>query len=300
MPPGRETHAWAFVGLGAYHGKRKIAVMSKPTDNAAAPTHPILEVDDVSVRFDNQWVLRGLNLHIHRGETVAVIGESGCGKTVLLKLLIGLQRPSLGRVTFDGQVLTKLNEHELTRQRLRFGFLFQGAALFDSLSIYDNVALGLREQRRFADAEIQKRVRERLQEVGLPASVEQKKPAELSGGMKKRVGLARALALGPEVMLYDEPTTGLDPIMTDVINGLILQARQRHPMTSVVVTHEMRTVFKVADRVVMLYPLARLQPGERQVIYDGPPEGLRQSPDPRVSHFVEGEAGDQPGDSSRD
>ena len=136
-------------------------------------------------------------------------------------------------------------------------------------------------------------VRQRLQEVGLPASVTTKKPAELSGGMKKRVGLARASVLDPEVMLYDEPTTGLDPIMTDVINGLILQTRQRRPVTSVVVTHEMKTVFKVADRVVMLYPLSRLTPGENQMIFDGTPEALRQSTDERVRQFVEGEARDR-------
>src|SRR5262249_26775585 len=160
-----------------------------------------------------------------------VIGESGCGKTVLLKLLIGLLRPTAGRATFDGRVLADLGERELTRQRLRFGFLFQGAALFDSLSVYDNVAFGLRAQRRVGEAEVRERVRQRLQEGGLPAGVEDKKPAELSGGMKKRVGLARALAVDPEVMLYDEPTTGLDPIMSDVINELVLQTRRRRPVT---------------------------------------------------------------------
>src|SRR5262249_48890591 len=152
-------------------------------------------------------------------------------------------------------------------QRLRFGFLFQGAALFDSLTVFENVAFGLREMRRFSEAEIRERVQQRLQEVGLPAGVEVKKPAELSGGMKKRVGLARALALDPEVMLYDEPTTGLDPIMSDVINSLILQTRQRRPVTSLVITHDLKTVFKVADRVVMLYPLARLQPDEGQLLF---------------------------------
>jgi phospholipid/cholesterol/gamma-HCH transport system ATP-binding protein len=189
-------------------------------------------------------------------------------------------------------VLADLPERDLTRQRLRFGFLFQGAALFDSLTVYDNVAFGLRAQGR-PEAEIQEVVRQRLLEVGLPAGVTAKKPAELSGGMKKRVGLARALALDPEVMLYDEPTTGLDPIMTDVINELILQTRRQRPVTSVVVTHEMKTVQKVADRVVMLYPLSRLAPGEGQVLFDGPPEELPRSADPRVRQFVEGHAGER-------
>jgi phospholipid/cholesterol/gamma-HCH transport system ATP-binding protein len=222
-----------------------------------------------------------------------VIGESGCGKTVLLKLIIGLLRPTVGRVIFDNKHLEQLSERELTQQRLRFGFLFQGAALFDSLSVYDNVAFGLRAQGRVPETEIREIVRQRLQEVGLPLAVASKKPAELSGGMKKRVGLARALALDPEVMLYDEPTTGLDPIMTDVINELILQTRRQRPVTSIVVTHEMKTVHKVADRVVMLYPLSRLKPAEHQVLFDGTPEQLQQSDDPRVRQFIEGEARDR-------
>src|SRR5439155_27288335 len=195
-----------------------------------------------------------------------------------------------GCVTFDGRILANLNDADLTLQRLRFGFLFQSAALFDSLTVYDNVAFGLREQRNFTETQVRDIVRQRLQEVGLPPAAEAKKPAELSGGMKKRVGLARALALNPEVMLYDEPTTGLDPIMTDVINELILQARQRQPVTSIVVTHEMKTVHKVAERVVMLHPLSRLQPGESQILYDGPPGALKQSTDPRVHQFIDGEA----------
>jgi phospholipid/cholesterol/gamma-HCH transport system ATP-binding protein len=177
--------------------------------------------------------------------------------------------------------------------------------LFDSLTIFENVAFGLREsaarsepgalasggranRRSLNEAAIRETVRQRLQEVGLPDGVENKKPAELSGGMKKRVGLARALALEPEVMLYDEPTTGLDPIMSDVINELILQTRKRHPVTSIVVTHDLTTVRKVADRVVMLNPLAHLQPGEKQVLFDGPPNALAECSDPRIRQFIEG------------
>ncbi len=238
------------------------------------------------MQFGSQRVLEDISLDIRKSQTLVVIGESGCGKTVLLKLLIGLLRPTRGRVTFDGRVLTELGERELTRQRLRFGFLFQGAALFDSLNVYDNVAFGLRQQGRRAEAEIREVVRQRLQEVGLPAGIEYKMPAELSGGMKKRVGLARALALNPEVMLYDEPTTGLDPIMSDVINELILQTRQRHPVTSIVVTHDLGTVRKVADRVIMFYPLAALQPGERQIIFNGTVAELQSCPDPRVMRFL--------------
>jgi phospholipid/cholesterol/gamma-HCH transport system ATP-binding protein len=250
----------------------------------------LIQLEKVSMQFGTQPVLQDINLEVERGRTLVVIGESGCGKTVLLKLIIGLLRPTSGRVTFDGRVLTDLGDRELNRQRLRFGFLFQGAALFDSLDVFDNVAFGLRMQKRIPEAEIRLKVRQRLQEVGLPPGVEHKKPAELSGGMKKRVGLARALALDPEVMLYDEPTTGLDPIMSDVINELILQTRRQHPVTSLVITHDMKTVLKVADRIVMFYPLGRLKPGEPQVLFDGTPGELECCQEPRVRQFVEGEA----------
>ena len=166
--------------------------------------------------------------------------------------------------------MADLGGKELVKMRLRFGFLFQMAALFDSLTVFDNVAFGLREHHYCDEAHVRQIVTERLHEVGLPPEVEAKKPAELSGGQRKRVGLARALAIGPEVMLYDEPTTGLDPIMSDVINELILQTQQTKKTTGVVVTHDMKTVTKVADRVVMLYPLTRLDPSESQILYDGP------------------------------
>ena len=254
---------------------------------------PLVCLEEVSVDFGRQRVLRDISLSIPRGQTLAVIGESGCGKTVLLKTIIGLLRPSRGRVHFDGQDLARLSEKDLTQQRTRFGFLFQQAALFDSMTIAQNIAFPLRQHTRKSRDEMRQVVAARLAEVGLSESVLGKKPAELSGGMRKRVGLARALALEPEIILYDEPTTGLDPIMSDVINELILSTRRQHPVTSVVVTHDMRTARKVADRVVMLYPLPRLKAEEPQMIYDGPPERIEASPDRRVSQFVRGEAGER-------
>ncbi len=262
-----------------------------PSAASPAPSTPsLIRLDQVALDFGEQRVLRNVSLDILRGQTLALIGESGCGKTVLLKLIIGLLHPTAGRVLIDGQDLARLSEKELTRQRLRFGFLFQGSALFDSLSVFDNVAFGLRQLRRLDESRIKEKVRQHLQEVGLTPDVDSKRPAELSGGMKKRVGLARALALDPEVMLYDEPTTGLDPIMSDVINELIVQTRQKHPVTSIIVTHDMKTVQKVADRAVMLAPLARLGPGESQILSDGQPADLAQCPDPRVAQFVHGQA----------
>jgi len=250
----------------------------------------VIQLRGVGVRFGAHQVLAGIDLAIHAQETLAIIGESGCGKTVLLKLIVGLLQPSEGEVFFEGVPIRSLSDRDLTRMRLRVGFLFQQAALFDSLNVLDNVAFGLRAKGGVSEAEIATRVRERLSEVGLPEAVERKMPAELSGGMRKRVGLARALALDPDVMLYDEPTTGLDPIMTDVINELILRTRARRPVTSVIVTHEMRTVRKCAGRVVMLYPQSRLAAGESQILYDGQPDALSSAADERVRQFVEGQA----------
>jgi phospholipid/cholesterol/gamma-HCH transport system ATP-binding protein len=254
---------------------------------------PLVETRDLTVRFGRQTVLRGLSLAIPKGQTMVVIGESGCGKTVLLKSLIGLVRPAKGEVLFDGQNLARLGDKELTQERMRFGFVFQQAALFDSMTVAQNIAFPLKEHTRRSDAEVRETVRTLLAEVGLPESAVGKRPAELSGGMRKRVGLARALALNPEVMLYDEPTTGLDPIMSAVINELIVSTRQAHPVTSIVVTHDMNTARRVADRVVMLYPLARLANDEPQVIFDGPPGELERTKDRRVTQFVRGEAGER-------
>lgn len=254
---------------------------------------PLVEVRGLDMRFGRQEVLRDINLAIPRGQTLAVIGESGCGKTVLLKTLASLLQPTRGEVFFDGHCLARLNDRQLTQQRIRLGFVFQNAALFDSMTIGQNVAFPLRQHTTYRDAEVQEMVYLRLAEVGLPEAVVVKRPAELSGGMRKRVGLARALIMNPELMLYDEPTTGLDPIMSDVINELMIRTRRNHPVTSVVVTHDMLSARKVADRVLMLHPVARLQPGEPQVIFDGPPSALDRCDDPRVRQFVRGEAGER-------
>ena len=263
----------------------------KPSNGS--PGEALVRAERLWVEFGQNRVLRDINLNVARGETVAIIGESGCGKTVLLKTLIGLLRPTRGLVFFDGKNLAKLRESELTRERIRFGFLFQQAALFDSMTVGQNVAFPLRQHTRKQEREIRDLVLLRLAEVGLPENVVRQKPAELSGGMRKRVGLARALALDPELVLYDEPTTGLDPIMGDVINELILSTRKRHPVTSIVVTHDMRTARKVADRVVMLYPLSRLRGDEPQILFDGSPHQIDNAADGRVSQFVRGEAGER-------
>jgi phospholipid/cholesterol/gamma-HCH transport system ATP-binding protein len=254
---------------------------------------PHIELKGLYMTFGKQNVLRDINLRIPRGQTVAIIGESGCGKTVFLKTSIGLTRPTRGQVLFDEQDLAKLSQREIAKTRVKFGFVFQSAALFDSMTIGQNVAFPLRQQGGVSEEDVRSQVLERLKQVGLPGSVVYKKPAELSGGMRKRVGLARALILSPEVLLYDEPTTGLDPIMSDVINELILRTRRAHLVTSIVVTHDMRTARKVADRVVMLYPLSRLKPDEPQIIFDGPPSDLDRTKDRRVQQFVNGEAGER-------
>jgi len=254
---------------------------------------PLLEAANVSVTFGKQSVLCDISLAIERGQTVAIIGESGCGKTVFMKTLVGLIKPTRGRIIFDGRVLNQMSQEELTLARRRIGFVFQNAALFDSMSVFDNVAFPLRQNDTVAETEVRDRVMQHIAEVGLPQTVTRKRPAELSGGMRKRVGLARALILRPEVLVYDEPTTGLDPIMSDVINELILGTRRRYPVTSVVVTHDMHTARKVADRVLMFFPSARLVDGEPQILFDGPPSDLEHAEDRRVRQFVRGEAGER-------
>jgi phospholipid/cholesterol/gamma-HCH transport system ATP-binding protein len=241
----------------------------------------MIEIQDLQKSFGNKVVLAGLTLTIERGETMVVIGGSGSGKSVLLKHVIGLMKPDQGRVVVDGQEVGGLNETELTDLRKKFGMLFQGAALFDSLSVWENVGFWLIQHSKRRPREIKDIAREKLALVGLKG-VEDLMPAELSGGMKKRVGLARAIAHDPQIMLYDEPTTGLDPIMADVINELIIRLKDQLKMTSIAITHDMTSAYKIADRIAMLYQ------GRIQEV--GTPDEIRASRNPIVRQFITGSA----------
>lgn len=240
-----------------------------------------IEIKNLYRAFGGLQVLKGVNLLIERGETIVIIGRSGCGKSVLLKNIIGILKPDSGEIFMDGVDVTKLGEYGLTEYRKRFGMLFQGAALFDSLTVKENVAFELEEHLNLSEAEISRRVREYLGMVGL-TGIEDKKPAELSGGMKKRVGLARAIAMNPEFILYDEPTTGIDPIMGDIINELIVKLHDQLRVTSIVVTHDMVSAYKIADRIAMLY--------NGKIVFTGTPEEIKETDDPVVHQFISGSA----------
>jgi phospholipid/cholesterol/gamma-HCH transport system ATP-binding protein len=239
----------------------------------------VIRIRDLHKRLGSKTVLDGLDLEIRTGETLVVIGRSGTGKSVLLKHIIGLMKPDRGSIEVEGEEIVGIKESELDRVRQRFGMLFQGAALFDSLTVGENVALGLREHRRLPQREILARVAERLDWVGL-AGAENQKPSALSGGMRKRVGLARAIAMDPAFILYDEPTTGLDPITADVIDQLIREMQRRLGVTSVVVTHDLASAYKVGDCIAMLH--------DGRVVFEGTPEEARQTQDPMVRQFIEG------------
>jgi len=260
---------------------------SPPPSDLRAEMHPV-SLRGVGRRFGDQHVLRNLSIAVRDGETLVVIGESGCGKSVTLKLMMSLMAPTVGEVFWGGQSVGEMERRERDQRRLTFGYLFQNSALFDSFDVYENVAFGLREMGERDEATIRSVVIDRLEEVGLSGEICTNRPAELSGGMRKRVALARALALEPSVMLYDEPTTGLDPVMTGVINRLICEVRQRRPVTSVVVTHDLSTVRTVADRVVMLEPVSRLSGDEPQAIFSGTVAEALASDDRRVSAFMQG------------
>ena len=239
----------------------------------------MIRIHELRKRLGTKQVLDGLDLEIKTGETVVIIGRSGTGKSVLLKHIVGLMVPDEGAIEIDGEDIVGMNEADLNRIRQRFGMLFQGSALFDSLTVGENVGLGLREHHRMPEPQIRQRVAERLEWVGLQG-VEDMKPASLSGGMRKRVGLARAIAMDPAFILYDEPTTGLDPIMADVIDQLIRDMQRRLRVTSVVVTHDLASAFKVGDRFAML--------DQGRIIFEGTPEELRHTRHPLVRQFMEG------------
>ncbi len=231
--------------------------------------------------FGPQLILDGVDLRIESGESVVIIGRSGGGKSVLLKHLIGLLQPDSGSVTVDGEEISRMNERQLLRVREKFGMVFQGAALFDSMTVAENVAFPLERKGKYTAAEIDQRVSAALDMVDLPGT-QKKKPAELSGGMRKRVGLARAIVYEPQIVIYDEPTTGLDPIMSDCIDQLIIRVRDQLKVTSVVVTHDMRSARRVGNHVMLLH--------ERKIYVHGTPEEIFSSQDPIVRQFIDGVA----------
>ncbi len=241
----------------------------------------MIEIKHVKKSFDGKTVLTDVHLTIPKGETIVIIGRSGCGKTVLLKSIIGLITPDGGEILVNGKEITTMDRDDLFQIRKKFGMLFQGAALFDSMTVEENIGLALWEHTDLSDDEIRKKVKEKLELVGL-YNIEQKKPAELSGGMKKRVGLARALIMDPEFVLYDEPTTGLDPIMADAINTLIGETSRKLDITSIAVTHDLVSASKIGDRIAML--------DDGRIIFTGTPNELKSTKDPVVKQFVEGKA----------
>jgi phospholipid/cholesterol/gamma-HCH transport system ATP-binding protein len=241
----------------------------------------MIEVRQLTKSFGSQLVLAGVDLRIESGESAVIIGRSGGGKSVLLKHLIGLLQPDAGDVFVDSDRITRMNERQLLRVRRKFGMVFQGAALFDSLTVAENVAFGLRRHEHLTEAEIAKRVAATLEMVDLPGT-QKKKPDELSGGMRKRVGLARAIIYEPQFVLYDEPTTGLDPIVSDSIDQLIIRVRDQLKVTSVVVTHDMRTARRVGNHVFMLH--------EKRIYAHGTPAELFASQDAVVRQFIDGVA----------
>ena len=244
----------------------------------ATVTAPIIEIRDLYKSFGTNHVLRGIELDVPEGTTLVILGGSGSGKTVLMKHMIGLLKPDRGGVIVEGEDIVPYEGEALARVRRKFGMVFQAAALFDSMTVYENVSFALREHSRMKEEEIRARVREKLAIVGLN-NVEEKYPADLSGGMRKRVGLARAIVLDPKIVLYDEPTTGLDPITTAYVDEMILDAKRELGVTSVVISHDVASSFKVADDVAFLY--------DGRIVEYGSPQHLRDSRHPAVHAFLE-------------
>lgn len=244
----------------------------------ATTSQPIIQIIDLHKSFGSHEVLSGITLEVPAGSTLVILGGSGSGKTVLMKHMIGLLKPDSGRVIVDGEDIVPLGPQGLERMRRKFGMVFQAAALFDSMTVFENVSFPLREHRKdLSEDEIRSLVKEKLGIVGLK-NVEEKYPADLSGGMRKRVGLARAIVLGPKIVLYDEPTTGLDPITTDYVDEMILDAKKELGVTSVVISHDIASAFKVADNIAFLY--------QGHIIDQGHPSKLRHSENPAVKLFL--------------
>lgn len=239
----------------------------------------MIKIENVHKSFGSNHVLRGVNLEINEGETLVIIGRSGCGKSVLLKHILGLLDPDEGHIIVDGKDLSTVSAEEMDKLRLKLAMLFQGAALFDSMNVLENVGFSLYQHTKLSEDAIQKVVSEKLAMVGLKG-IEGVMPADLSGGMKKRVGLARAICNDPKIILYDEPTTGLDPINSDVINELILRMQDKLNVTSVVVTHDMTSAYKVADRIAMLC--------EGKMIGSGTPDEIKNTTNPIIRQFITG------------
>ncbi len=250
--------------------------------NNTAPDSPILEIEHLRKHFSNALVLDDINIQVNRGEIVCIIGQSGSGKSVILKHVIGLLVPDGGRILFEGKEYSsptkKLSDFDGVRHH--FGMLFQGAALFDSKTVGENIAFPLREHTDKSEEGIRQTVARGLEMVGLHG-IQEKMPAELSGGMRSRVGLARAIAMQPDIMLYDEPTSALDPIMSDTINDLILDLRKELGMTSIVVTHDMSSAYKIADKIAMVY--------NHKIIFFGTPGEIRASRNPYIQQFIRGQ-----------
>jgi phospholipid/cholesterol/gamma-HCH transport system ATP-binding protein len=241
----------------------------------------MIEIKNLHKSFGKKHVLRGINLKVEKGESMVIIGGSGSGKSVLLKHIIGILKPDEGEVLIDGVDITVLKEKELYGIRKKFGMLFQMAALFDSMSVWENVGFALMRLKKMGEKEAKAIAIEKLRMVGL-AGVEDLMPSELSGGMKKRVGLARAIAHEPEILLYDEPTTGIDPIMADAINDLIVEMKQHLSVTSIAITHDMNSAYKIADRIAMLY--------DGKIIDTGTPDEIKNTQNPVVRQFITGSA----------
>jgi phospholipid/cholesterol/gamma-HCH transport system ATP-binding protein len=244
---------------------------------AAGAERPMILIEGLIKSFSGFPVLKGINLTMEAGTTTVVLGGSGSGKTVLMKHIIGLLKPDAGRVLVDGENIATMSRSELNKFRERMGMVFQGAALFDSMTVGDNVAFPLREHTKLSEAEIAERVREKLAVVDLH-DVEQKYPAELSGGMRKRVGLARAIIREPKIVLYDEPTTGLDPLTTDSVDEMIILAREKLGVTSVVISHDIGSAFHIADHIAVI--------NQGRIVEEGTPEQVRRTQEPFTKHFL--------------